>query len=326
MTAALAALICPQCAAPLPRAARWRTVTCLYCASTVVRGSETVQRAAFAAARARANAPLAAPTDWLWRGARYRTLLPLARGDACDVALVRRVGPAAERVTLKLAREVGAAPSLEREAEVLGALQALDTPGAAYFSRRLPVALGVGVAEAAGASGSRQALALRHPAGHWGSLAQVVDANPQGIAPRHAVWLWRRMLEVLAFVHGNGWVHGGIGPDHALVHPENHGVLLIGWSRAHRPAAGAAADAKASDLLRCAWVIRTLLHGAAAAEPGLGDHTPAPLADLLRECSEDASLVCRLEARGIEAALSAAAAVAFGAPRFIVFNPAPTRA
>jgi hypothetical protein len=44
----LLALSCPQCSAPLPRAARWRTVNCSYCGATVVRtGEETVERESF---------------------------------------------------------------------------------------------------------------------------------------------------------------------------------------------------------------------------------------------------------------------------------------
>ena len=61
------------------------------------------------------------------------------------------------------------------------------------------------VAEGLG-DGARQALVLRHPTGFWGSLQDVQQANPQGIDPRHAVWIWRRMLEVLAgsYQHGIG--------------------------------------------------------------------------------------------------------------------------
>ncbi|WP_077000113.1 serine/threonine protein kinase [Variovorax sp. KK3] len=318
---ALVALSCPQCSAPLPRAARWRTVECVYCGTTVVRGEQTVRREEYRAAwkRAQSQAASAGAQVLRWRGASYRVLARLGRGEHADVLLAERLGPLPEQVTLKLALDDDGARVLVREAAALNALQALSVPGAAYFTRRLPQPVGTGLAEG-WSDGSRDALVLRHPTGFWGSLEAVRANQVQGIDPRHAVWLWRRMLEVLAFVHDAGWSHGAIAPEHALVHPRNHGVLLIGWSQA-RPNASRAAAAR--DLRQSAWTLRALLQGAGDAAPGLGPHTPAPLASLLRDCSDGAGTCERLGARGIEAALSDAARASFGAPEFVHFDPAP---
>lgn len=325
----LLALSCPQCSAPLPRAARWRTVNCSYCGATVVRsGEETVERESFRAALRRANVnsgPDAAGGRILtWRGARYRVLAPLATGEHSEVLLAERLGALPERVTLKLARDSAANAVLVREGEVLRALQDLSVPGAAYFTRRLPQLVGVGVAEGQDdGNGARQALVLRHPAGFWGSLQDVQLANPSGIDARHAVWLWRRMLEVLAFVHGTGWTHRDLSPAHALVHPRDHGVLLIGWSRARHATGAAHAGAAARDLMQAAWTVRAALHGGVDTGPGFGASTPAPLAALLRQCSEDAAFCERLGAQGIEQSLSAASREAFGPSKFVHFDPAP---
>jgi serine/threonine protein kinase len=320
----LLALSCPQCSAPLPRAARWRTVNCGYCGATITRGEETVERESFRAALLRANAETGGGARVVqWRGARYRVLATLGTGEHSEVLFAERLGALPERVTLKLAREPSDNDVLVREGAVLRALQDLSMPGAAYFTRRLPQLVGVGVAEGLG-DGQRQALVLRHPTGFWGSLQDVQQANPQGIDARHAVWIWRRMLEVLAFVHGAGWAHHDLSPAHALVHPRDHGVLLIGWSQARQASGSAHATAAGRDLMQSAWTVRALLHGGAAAgEPGLGGHTPAPLAALLRQCSEDAAFCERLGAQGIEQALSTASRESFGAPQFVHFDPAP---
>jgi hypothetical protein len=324
----LLALSCPQCSAPLPRAARWRTVECSYCGATIVRGSETVERESFRAALRRANADVPGGRILHWRGARYRVLAPLATGEHSEVLLAERLGALPERVTLKLARDSAADPVLLREAAVLQALQQLPVAGAAYFTRRLPQPLGTGIAQGLG-DGARQALVLRHPTGFWGSLQDVQQANPAGIDPRHAVWIWRRMLEVLAFVHGAGWTHRHLTPAHALVHPRDHGVLLIGWSRAQHASGAAHTAAVVRDLMQAAWTVRLLLHGVhglqgvSEGEPGVGTRTPAPLAALLRQCSEDAATCERLGAQGIEQSLSGASREAFGAPRFVHFDPAP---
>ncbi len=311
----LLALSCPQCSAPLPRAARWRTVTCGYCGTTITRGTETVERESFRAAWRRANAAQLSDTGRLlqWRDAHYRVLAPLGHGEHSEVLLAERLGALPERVTIKLARDAAGGAVLAREAAVLQSLQALSVPGAAYFTRRLPQPLGLGVAQGLG-DGERQALVLRHPTGFWGSLQEVQQANsPQGIDARHAVWLWRRMLEVLAFVHGAGWTHRALAPAHALVHPRDHGVLLIGWSQARQDASGGAIG---RDLMASARSVRALLSDSA---------TSAPLAALLRECSDDAIACERLSAQGIEQALSAASREAFGPPRFVHFDPAPVR-
>jgi len=311
----LLALSCPQCSAPLPRAARWRTVNCGYCGATITRGTETVERESFRAAWRRANAPQLTDTGRLlqWRGAHYRVLAPLGHGEHSEVLLAERLGAVPERVTIKLARDAAGDAVLAREAAVLQSLQALSVAGAAYFTRRLPQPLGLGVTQGLG-DGERQALVLRHPTGFWGSLQEVQQANsPQGIDARHAVWLWRRMLEVLAFVHGAGWTHRALTPAHALVHPRDHGVLLIGWSQAKHDVSGGSIG---RDLMASARSVRALLSDSAV---------PAPLAALLRECSDDAIACERLGAQGIEQALSAASHEAFGAPRFVHFDPAPVR-
>ncbi|PIF77463.1 hypothetical protein CLU95_4637 [Variovorax sp. 54] len=311
----LLALSCPQCSAPLPRAARWRTVNCGYCGATITRGTETVERESFRAAWRRANAPQLTDTGRLlqWRGAHYRVLAPLGHGEHSEVLLAERLGAVPERVTIKLSRDAAGDAVLAREAAVLQALQALSVAGAAYFTRRLPQPLGQGVTQGLG-DGERQALVLRHPTGFWGSLQEVQQANsPQGIDARHAVWLWRRMLEVLAFVHGAGWTHRALTPAHALVHPRDHGVLLIGWSQARQDVSGGAIG---RDLMASARSVRALLPDGAV---------PAPLAALLRECSDDAIACERLGAPGIEQALSAASREAFGPPRFVHFDPAPVR-
>ncbi|EJL72571.1 lipopolysaccharide kinase InaA family protein [Variovorax sp. Varisp85] len=318
----LLALSCPQCSAPLPRAARWRTVNCSYCGTTVTRGTETIERESFRAALRRANADVPGGRILTWRGARYRVLAPLATGEHSEVLFAERLGALPERVTLKLARDSAANSVLVREGAVLQSLQDLPVQGAAYFTRRLPQPLGVGIAEGLG-DGARQALVLRHPAGFWGSLQDVQQANAQGIDPRHAVWIWRRMLEVLAFVHGAGWTHRDLSPAHALVHPRDHGVLVIGWSRAQHATGTVHNAAAARDLMQAAWTVRAVLHGGAAGEPGFGAHTPAPLVALLRQCSEDSAACQRLGAQGIEQALSAASREAFGAPQFVHFDPAP---
>jgi len=305
------ALTCPQCGGPLPRQAAWRMVACPQCTAMVTRSARVVERRAFHEAwlRSRAVDPAGARLLRL-RGRTYRVLGALGDSDGCELLAAVSCGPLPERVTIKLAR--GARHALAAEADALQRLQQLDLPSSAYFSQRLPQLVAFGATD----GDARDALVLRQPVGYWGTLADVQAHHPNGLRDvRHAVWLWRRVLEVLGYLHGAGWTHGDLRPSHWLVHPGDHGVLLVGWGLARRGAAAA------RDLMQSAWTLRALLHGHSDGPPPLGPRVPAPIADLLRVASEDAAWCTRHGAVQIERQLTAAARQAFGRPQFIPFNP-----
>jgi serine/threonine protein kinase len=61
------------------------------------------------------------------------------------------------------------------------------------------------------------------------SLAEVARAYPAGLDPRDAAWMWRRLLTGLGWAHRAGVVHGAVLPAHVLIHPAEHGLVLIDW-------------------------------------------------------------------------------------------------
>ena len=305
----------------MPRQASWRLVVCPHCGSTVTRLADVVQRAVFSAALERSRA-IVTGRGMTAGSATYSFLHTLGRGASSEVFLAERVGTARARVVVKIARDEAGAARLAHEGRHLGALQALSGPGASYFTRRLPqpVFAGIGV-ETGGAS--RTVLVTRHLPGFTGSLAAVAAAQPAGIDARHVVWMWRRVLEVLAFVHRSGWTHGDITPAHLLVQPADHGMCLIGWARASSVNGAAFERVRQRDLAQLAWSLRAVLRGAGDDAPTLPARTPAPLAALLRSASEDSAWQAAHSAEAVEAALTAAASASFGAPRFVPFEPFP---
>jgi serine/threonine protein kinase len=312
-------LICHQCGGPLPRQARWRTVSCTYCAAQVTRPANVVEAKRFHEAYLRACAA-DGPTLGC-AGQRYRTLAQLGMGATARLMLAERIGVCPERVVLKVAHDASCAGRMKRESQILTDLQDDSASGAAYFTQRLPQALAFGNLEQPDGGGS-EALVLRNPTGFWGSLAHVRANHPRGIDARHSVWMWRRTLDVLAYVHSAGWAHGDISPGHLLVHPRDHGILIIGWAGAQRVSAGDAACVR--DLRQSAWVMRALLcAGDGDAVPAIPGSVPAPLAALLRRSSEDISWCASIGAQGLGDELVTAASTAFGAPKFIDFSPNP---
>jgi hypothetical protein len=308
-------IICPQCGGALPRQALWRTVVCPYCGIDVVRSESVVRAASFHEAYLRARQAVPAGQTFLaCKGERYRVLATLGNGAASTLLLGERAGPFAERVVIKRALAGTPDGRLRKERDILQQFQQAHWPGAAYFSQRLPQP----VAFCEGDAG--ELLVLRHPAGYWGSLAEVKRHYPNGIAPEHAVWMWRRGLEVLAHVHANGWVHGRLSPDHLLVNPRDHGILIVGWAdaRHHGEPAGIGRD-----LAQLAWSMRAML-ASGEGEPAIGPATPGPLAALLARASESPDWCASQGAAALGSAVATAAHAAFGAPRFIRFTPHPT--
>ncbi len=314
-------LLCPQCGSPLPRQALWRIVSCTYCGADVTHSEDLVRAADFHAAYVRSRAGDAA-ADIACGGQHYNTVAHLGAGGSASVSLANRSGAMPRRVVLKIAHAGTPAGQLAREKAILDQLQADDVPGAAYFTQRLPQAVAVG--SSASADGrQREVLVLRHPTGFWGSLADVRLAYGRAIDARHAVWMWRRVLEVLAYVHANGWSHGRLSPDHLLVHPADHGVLIIGWSGATRRHDRAA---QARDLVQLAWAMRAILSDRfdSLGEPVLSNATPTALVRVLERASLDAAWCASLGAEGMRQAVGSAARDAFGGARFVHFSPTPT--
>jgi serine/threonine protein kinase len=60
-------------------------------------------------------------------------------------------------------------------------------------------------------------------------LSEVLTVYPNGIDFRDAVWMYKRILAGLGFVHANEVVHGAILPPHVLIHTVNHGAKLVDW-------------------------------------------------------------------------------------------------
>jgi serine/threonine protein kinase len=287
-------------------------VKCPACGSLITRAEDCVKRDAFRQVlnRARLVASAAAGSEVLCGGERYALLQSLGRGTASEVFLARRLGQMPLLATVKLSIHPTGKDALKREAENLLTLQALDGAAGVYAAQRLPEVIAcAGIDDGTG----RHCLILRHPSGFWGSLAALATQFPLGLDPRHVLWLWRRMLDVLHFVHAQGWVHGSVSPEHALVRPQDHGVRLIGWADARRDALP---KAKATDLMRSARVVQVLLGGTRPMGT-LPAQVPPILASLITRAAEDEAYCIAQGASGIDSQLVAAGREAFGPPVFV---------
>jgi len=63
----------------------------------------------------------------------------------------------------------------------------------------------------------------------WYNLQEVKEVYKHGIPPEDMVWMWRRLLFALGYVHNRGLIHGAVLPTHVLVKPSQHGLMLVDW-------------------------------------------------------------------------------------------------
>ncbi|WP_326826207.1 lipopolysaccharide kinase InaA family protein [Streptosporangium sp. NBC_01756] len=76
----------------------------------------------------------------------------------------------------------------------------------------------------------RQANVISRAPDGFVSLAEITRLRPV-LDPRDAAWIWRRLLVAIGMAHRAGVVHGAVFGQHVLVHPVDHGLLLVDWSQ-----------------------------------------------------------------------------------------------
>ena len=271
---------CPQCGAPLAPSRFARAVQCEFCGASVQMDPQVVEAARFREALARWQGEGA-----LLGGARWKIGNRIASGEISEVYLAERARWPTERAVLKVLRAAEQAAQFDNEWNALAALAAhADLVG------RVPQPIAHGVIGDGAHAGSR-GLLLRHPPGFRRTFEDVRRAYPKGVDARASVWMWRRVLETLHFVHRAGFVHGAITPARLLVEDGEHGVLMVGFGKAAR-GGDASADVAAS---------------ARAIESVVPD-APAPLAALLEDAGGDAW--------ALRERVGAVAKTLFGAPSF----------
>lgn len=226
---------CESCGAPLDAAWAEIVVICRYCAAPSLPNPTG------------SPVPPVHPDDGRPRlsvdGRTYLVESRLAEGESSSVFRGRWVERLGELVVLKVQRALVDADLLRREHATLQALQRAAA-GAERLSQRVPQPIALGPLRdpmvGTGADGplTRSARDVRLVAVHgWKSgfvhtLLDVAHVHPAGVPPAVAVWILKRLLEGLAYVHRAGVVHNAVGPMHVLVHPRDHGATLIGYSLA----------------------------------------------------------------------------------------------
>ena len=315
-------LKCPNCGGPLPIEAAGGTVTCAYC-NHVVTGVPAAAWGTGSVLDTGTGDPSDARRPRAWVGAhRYVILGRLARGTASDVFLARRDARLTEQVVIHIVRAIADGETLARAWRTLEALHESSTQGAEYFTLLLPQPVALGPLTRDGRD-PRPAAVYRWRSGFVHTLADVARAYPDGVDPRAAVWMWRRALEVLGWGHRSGYAHGAVLPEHLLVHPRDHGVVLVGWSHAERHAERHGGASRATPAADITAATRTLV-GVLGGDPEratLPTAVPGPLADLLVTHADPGARQGRTDdAWELMERVASAARTAYGPPTYLPFT------
>lgn len=319
-------LECPRCGAPLPRRAALVRLTCEYCKSEIVIGRLSVKANEYR--RLLDSYVSSERADVTVSGFRLRLLGRLAVGHSSDVFLARRTTRLSERLLLKVLRSAEDETLLQNEQAVLAKLEASPERGTPYFTSLVPQRAFCGTLEASGFP-RHFAAAFRQPPGFAHTLADLRRQFPGGADARHAIWIWRRALELLDWLHRTGVVHGALLPAHILLDVREHSLGLAGFSCAG-PAgtplraidsrhAGfyPLADAPGQVLLPggdLAMLARCIVHALGGEPTRVPGQVPSPLASLL---SEQATGSATLGALELSKRVSAVARECFGPPKFV---------
>jgi len=158
----------------------------------------------------------------------------VAYGDLCNLHRCRSTSLFREHhAIIKIPRDSQANAYMRSEAHALRRL--LEQDRLHHFAPFLPTCLeSIDIIDEPGREPRvANVLAFFAPPEEFHTLAKLREFFPRGLDPKHMAWIWRRLLNVLRFVHDSGVSHNAILPIHVLIEPKEHKLIVVGWCSAH---------------------------------------------------------------------------------------------
>ena len=325
------AIMCPQCNAPLTPHRFGLSVVCSYCGATVRLDDAEMSVERFRKVFRVWNSPKTYQIpSWISIGDKHWAVNQrIAQGDISDVYTGERARFPTELAILKILRDHKDIEHFDNEWNALQALHRSNVLGADTFTKLIPQPIYNGDVSAGSFAGKRANI-FRWRSGFHHTIAEVIQTYPQGIPPRASIWIWRRILEVLSFIHTSGMVHGAVLPSHLLVQENEHGIFLVGYGSTGSKAEKLqhisqklksfypkSKEIRLSPQLDLAMSAKSIIFvlGGDPTTASLPSAVPAPLAQLITQVA--LSKAPRKNAWDIREELGTIATQVFGAPWFI---------
>jgi hypothetical protein len=328
-------MMCPQCNAPLAPHRLAKSVVCSYCGATIRIEGTSIKAATFHDAYRIWNSPSShGYSSWISLGESHWAMdQRIAMGEIADVYSGWRARWPTEMVIIKILRDQRDSSRFNNEWENLQKLSQSAARGAATFTALLPQPVLHGEISSGQHIGKLMSI-FRWESGFEYNMEEVIQAYPQGIEPRASIWVWRRILEMLNFIHTSGMIHGAVLPPHLLIQNNEHGIRLIGYGcsgQAGTKLRSVSPDynyfypdkmrksltlTPGVDLAMSAQCIIALL-GGDPVNVTLPDSVPAPLVDILKHIANYNSPQSGKDAWAIREELGVIADKVYGPPKFI---------
>jgi Protein kinase domain len=157
----------------------------------------------------------------------------IAEGDLADVYRCTYEEDSKEnQAAFKIAQSADDNDLMENEARVLGTVYAKKQKEERFY-RYLPKPLDSFALRpenrASGREPPRRVNVIQLADG-FVPLSAVMTAYPKGLDYRDVIWIFKRNLACLWYVHRQKLVvHGAVLPAHLLVHPIGHGAKIVDW-------------------------------------------------------------------------------------------------
>ena len=267
------------------------------------------------------------PTTIRHRRTSYTLTATELAGDLSMLYLAEATGDRTGRVWLKVARTPTENDWLRQEASALTTLG--KASGNLSLHHYLPTLWDTFQIA------NRQTNVLSTTPGYI-PILKLLRKYPEGIDPRHFVWIWKRLLTVLGFAHAQEIIHGAVLPTHLLVNPSNHGLMLIDWCWSvprggtikaiaesardlYAPAVLAKAPVgRATDIYMGALTMMLLLGGVSSQlSPPLPASVPPPFRRFLMACTLPARQRRPADAWALLDEFKDVAQAVYGPPRFV---------
>ena len=223
---AISTFNCTSCGAPLPPSTKAnQLVKCPSCGSTLLISD-------WAIGDTTNTVVVGTPTRL------YTVTDLLAKDDLCNVYRCTYKADGQEwEGMFRVARQSNDNDLVQNEARILYHFQADDHYD--EFRAFLPLAMESFIYRDSGTYRQTQVniLSLHHQIASPRELYTFEEVHSyyrNGIHPKDVAWMWRRLLNVLGYVHRSGVVHAAVLPSYILIEPKDHKLALTGWSFAAR--------------------------------------------------------------------------------------------
>lgn len=155
----------------------------------------------------------------------------IGEGDKCDVYRARWDHEPTERVIIKALVVPGDKDLFDREIAMLNGMRRYDDIDSEFFLRFIPKVSLAGHGRFP--DGSVQPMVVLHDFHQFDwTLEDIRQKFPDGVHPRHVVWMMNRVTEFLSWLHAKRVVHGAILPQHLLVNVWTHRIKFLDWGYA----------------------------------------------------------------------------------------------